>query len=104
MATMVVIVLLVAAVAASFVPERFSAWLRIVGALALAFGLAGFAFLFLGPKDYLTRWPSLASWCHPYQLVLYSAAAVLLGSSTWLGLIARDMMGRRTRSAGGQDR
>lgn len=81
-----VTLLLLLATAASLVPQRFGSWLLLVGGLGLASGLAGFGFLLHGPKDYLTRWPFLAGPFHPYLVILYSAVALLLGMSAWLGL------------------
>ena len=56
-----IIVGLVAVLGVLLVPERFSEWLYFLAVLTLALGIAGFALLAFGPKDYLMRWPSLTS-------------------------------------------
>jgi len=58
----------------------------------VALGLAGGAFLFLGPKDDLVRWPFLVAGFHPIMVGLYSAVALLLGTSAWLGLALRALI------------
>jgi hypothetical protein len=94
LAIIAVIVVLLAALAATAVPQRFSAWLRIFVGIALASGIAGFGFVAFGPKDYLTRWPSLVNVAHPYLLALFSAVAMLLSMGAWLGLVARRILER----------
>jgi len=84
-----VLLLLVLAMGAACVPWRFRTWLILVGGLGVALGILGFWFLFAGPKDYLTRWPFLVDGFHPYRVSLYSAVALLLGMSAWLGLAIR---------------
>lgn len=84
-----VLLVLLVALAVSLIPLRFGRWLVFFAGLALAFGMAGFAFLALGPKDFLTRWPSLVGMLHPYRLGLVSTVAILLSVSTSLGLVAR---------------
>jgi len=86
------IALLLLGAAAALVPLRFRWLLRLAGSLGLALGLAGWAFLFLGPKDYLVRWPFLAAGFHPILVGLYSAVALLLGTGVWLGLALRALI------------
>lgn len=100
MTTVAVIMLVVVVAAAALAPERFAGWLRLLGTLGLALALAGFTFLFYGPRDYLTRWPALVGLFHPYQVILYSAGALLVGAGVWLGLLARGIF-RSARSEGG---
>ena len=94
------LVLLVAAVIAALAPGRFATVLRRVAIVGLVAGLAGIAFLFYGPKDYLTRWPWLGGLFHPYQVILYAASALILGASAGLGLAVRGLIRRSTRSEG----
>ena len=77
------------AIPASLAAERFRRPILALGVAALVLGVAGFAFISVGPKDYLVRFPALSSILHPWAIGLCGGLAVILGLGLLLGLMAR---------------
>ena len=85
------------AIPASLAAERFLRPLLVLGAAALLLGVAGFAFISVGPKDYLVRFPALSSILHPYVIALLGGLAVIFGLGLLLGLLARVVLRSSSR-------
>ena len=77
------------AVATAVVAGRYAHLISRVGLLGGGIGAAGLAFLAYGPKDYMIRYPWSRDVFHPYQIALYSFAALAFCGGVLLGLLTR---------------
>ena len=83
------LIVVLMAVPASLLARRFRRVLTTTAACAVLFVGAAMAFLEIGPKDYLVRFPFLASAFHPYLIALYAFIAVIYASAVALGFVIR---------------
>ena len=73
------------------------------GLLCLGVTVAGFAFISFGPRDYMVRYPGLATIAHPYLLALYLLVTLVAGAGLVLGAVSRlvvNFVSRRTGRSG----
>lgn len=94
------VVTLMVALAAALVPARHRNLLIGLAVGAFAVALSGVAFLLFGPKDLLSRYPTLTYVLHPYVIGLEIGLSVVIGTGVLLGLVARAVYHRVCRAAG----
>ena len=83
------LIVVLMAIPVSLLPKRFRGVLTMTAACALVFVGAAVAFLEVGPKDYLVRFPFLTNVLHPYLIALYAFIAVIYTSAVMLGFVIR---------------
>jgi hypothetical protein len=96
MITIAVCVLVVALLAA-IVPERYSATVGAFGLLLLLSAAAALGFLLWMPRDVFLKYPGLINFFHPYLLGTFVLVGGVTGGGIIVGALARTFVASARR-------